>query len=420
MDSQATIEHLPAPSAAAPSRGWPRGAWFFFVTQLLAVVLLQRIAVPGPTIEVILFTFAAGIGALCLFGEVYVSATRFVLFSAFAAAICLSSILAGRDVSPSSIVLLLAAYSTYVIRLSVTREFYLRCINLFVGVMVLMGALTLIQIGGQMLTGKIVVPNMDDLVPKAMIVPGFVYWQTMEWGSDIVKPPAFFFREVSFVSQFLALAVVAEIAFFRRIWRLLILLTALFATFAGTGLIILAVTSPFLLAKLPRVARFLAIPLLAVGVAGLAISGWFTSVEHRLDEYEDQSSSAYGRFIYPIVVLGELQEFDNPVLTGMGAGNGDRTTKGSGVLAAPTKLLLEYGILPAVLFYVFFIYCLFHRAPDFSFAFAQFALHILGGGYLLVSPFIILFFLLGVMFRVQEEPTADQAAGILVRGRPGS
>jgi hypothetical protein len=292
--------------------------------------------------------------------------------------------------------------------------------NLFVGVMVFMGALALIQVCGQVLTGKILVPNMDDLLPKSIVVPGFVYWQTLEWGSDIVKPPAFFFREVSFVSQFLALAVVVEIAFFKRVWRLVIMLTALFATFAGTGLIVLAVTSPFLIAKLPRAARFLAIPLLVVGVAGLAVSGWFTSVEHRLDEYEDQSSSAYGRFVYPVVVLGELEDFDNPVFTGMGAGNGDRTTKGSGVLAAPTKLLLEYGVLPAVLFYIFFIYCLFHRAPDMSLAFAQFALHILGGGYLLVSPFIILFFLLGVMFRIQDEPAPDQGAAILLRDRPSS
>jgi hypothetical protein len=420
MESQAVTERLPAPSTVVPSRGYPRGAWFFFVTQLFAVVLLQRIAMPGPSVEIILVTFAAGIGALCLFGEAYVSPTRFVLFAAFAASVCVSSVLAGREVSPSSIVLLLAAYSTYVIRLSVTREFYLKCMNLFVGVMVFMGALALIQVCGQVLTGKILVPNMDDLLPKSIVVPGFVYWQTLEWGSDIVKPPAFFFREVSFVSQFLALAVVVEIAFFKRVWRLVIMLTALFATFAGTGLIVLAVTSPFLIAKLPRAARFLAIPLLVVGVAGLAVSGWFTSVEHRLDEYEDQSSSAYGRFVYPVVVLGELEDFDNPVFTGMGAGNGDRTTKGSGVLAAPTKLLLEYGVLPAVLFYIFFIYCLFHRAPDMSLAFAQFALHILGGGYLLVSPFIILFFLLGVMFRIQDEPAPDQGAAILLRDRPSS
>ena len=193
----------------------------------------------------------------------------------------------------------------------------------------------------------------------------------------------------------------------RRIWRLAVLVVALFATFAGTGLLILAVTSPFLLAKLPRAARFYAIPLVAIGIAALAGSGWFSNVESRVGEYQDTSSSTYGRFIYPVVVLSQLQDVEDPLFTGMGAGNGDRATKGNGVLSAPTKLLLEYGVVPTILFYVFLVYCLFYRAPDISFAFAQFALHVLGGGYLLVSPYIILFFILGVMFRISERQTAN-------------
>jgi hypothetical protein len=394
-----------APTAASGAN--PRGAWIFFVTQLLAVVLLQRIVVPGPAVEVILFTFAAGMAGLCVFGEVYVSGTRLILFSAFAASVCLSFFLTGRDVSIPSIVLLLAGYSTYVICLDVTREFYLRCIDFFVKVMIVVALITIIQIGGQATTGRVLVPSMDDLLPKSLIIKGYVYWQTLYWGASLIKPPAFFFREVSFVSQFLALAIVAEIAFFRKIWRLAVMVVALFATFAGTGLVILAVTSPFLLAKLPRTARFYAIPLVAIGIAVLAGSGWFSNVESRVGEYQDTSSSTYGRFIYPIVVLSELQDVDDPVFTGMGAGNGDRATRGNGVLAAPTKLLLEYGIVPTILFYVFVVYCLFYRAPDISFAFAQLALHVLGGGYLLVSPYIILFFILGVVFRIPEQRAAN-------------
>ena len=58
----------------------PRGAWFFFVTQLLAVVVLQRIIVPGLGVEIILATFAIGIAGLCLFGEVQVCGTRVIRF----------------------------------------------------------------------------------------------------------------------------------------------------------------------------------------------------------------------------------------------------------------------------------------------------------------------------------------------------
>ena len=397
----------------------PRGAWVFFVTQLLAVVLLQRIVVPGLAVEIILFTFAAGIAGLCLFGEARVSSTRVLLFAAFAVSVCLSCLLARREVSVTSIALLLAGYSSYVIMLNVTRAFYLRCINFFVGVMIVVAFITVIQIGGQAATGRVLVPSMDGLLPNSLIIQGYVYWQTINWGAELIKPPAFFFREVSFVSQFLALAIVAEIAFFRRIWRLVILIVALFATFAGTGLLILAVTSPFLLAKLPRIAKLCAIPLVAFGAMVLVASGWFSNVEYRLGEYEDTSSSAYGRFIYPVVALSQLEEFDNPALTGMGAGNADRATKGNGVLAAPTKLLLEYGIVPAILFYIFLIYCLFYRTPDISFSFAQLAVHVLGGGYLLVTPYIILIFILGVVFRIPEQQTesltGDRMAGLRLR-----
>jgi hypothetical protein len=105
----------------------------------------------------------------------------------------------------------------------------------------------------------------------------------------------------------------------------------------------------------------------------------------------------------------------------MGGGNADRAIyhkglagidAGAGVLTPPTKLLLEYGIVPAVLFYIFLIYCLFHRAPEISFSFAQLVLHVfVGGGLLLVSPYIILFFILGVMFRTPEQQ-ADHAPAL--------
>ena len=281
MDSQITVqspaERLRRAARAVGAGVHPRGAWFFFVTQLLAVVLLQRIVVPGPAVDVILFTFAAGLAGFCLFGEVYISRVRVILFAAFAASVCLSSFLAGREVSAPSVILLLAGYSTYIIRLNVTRDFYLRCVNFFVGVMIVIAFITIVQIGGQAATGKVVVPSMDEILPKNLIIEGFVYWQPLYWGSEIIKPPAFFFREVSFVSQFLALAIVAEIVFFRRIWRLLILIVALFSTFAGTGLLILAIMSPLLLAKLPRAGKLLTIPLVAAAVVVLSFSGWFSN-----------------------------------------------------------------------------------------------------------------------------------------------
>ena len=391
------------PPAFASGRAHPLGAWSFFVTLLLAVIVLQRIVVPGLDLDVILLTLAVGLAVFFLVGEMQVSFVRMALFSAFVVSACLSAVLAGPNISAPSLALLLAAYSIFIVKLNVTRCFYLRCLGFFVDVMTALAFVTMIQVGGQLATGAVVIPSMDDLLPPDFIIKGFVYWQPLYWGSNVVKPPAFFFREVSFVSQFLALAIVAEALFFRRVWRLLVLIAAIFATFAGTGFIILGLTLPFVLAKLPMRMKLAAIPLAAVIAFAAISSGWFSNVESRLDEYKSADSSTYGRFIYPLLALSQLETFDNPLFTGLGPGNADRISQGRGVVLAPAKLAIEYGIVPAVLFYVFFIYCLFHRAPDASFSIALLSLHIFGGGYLLSSPIFVIIFLLGALFRVSEQ-----------------
>jgi|SRR5271166_675649 len=388
----------------------PRGVWLFVVTQLLSAILLQRIVLPGTEIEVIWVTLAIGLAVFWVFGEMRISRTRTILFLIFASSVCISVLLAANEPSILSVILLITCYSTYVLRINVTVSFYIRCMGLFVDVMVFFALLAIIQIGGQALTGVITIPSMDDLLPKTFIVQGYVYWQPLYWGSKLIKPPAFFFREVSALSQFLSIAIVAEIAFFRRPIRLLILLTAIFSAFAGTGLLVLALTSPFLVAKLPRKAKILSLPVLVCGAIIIATSGWVSTVESRFSEYHDDSSSSYGRFIYPILVLAKMKTFYDPFLTGLGAGIAEKEarTTASGILSPPTKLLLEYGILPTLLFYTFFLYCLFDRAPDTSLSLSLLFLHTTGGGSLLSSPDVVLILILGSMLRVENKVVSEE------------
>ena len=389
--------------------GWVKT---FFVVELTAVIVFQRIVIPSIGVELLPILWFFGIIALFIVGTAKISANRLVLYVGFVLTIYLSVLLVEREFSIPSVILVMTIYGTHVVQLDVDTETYLWCMNFFVDAMLAVGLLTMVQIGGQTLLGTVIVPSMDDFLPREMIVDGFIYWQPLYYGTSIIKPPAFFFREVSFVSQFLALGIVVEVAFFRRPIRLVVLIAAIFSTFAGTGLLVLALAAPFMFGKLPLRAKLLAIPLGVAALLILAASGWFSNVEQRFSEYEDTSSSAYGRFIYPFVILGELARFDNPVLTGIGAGNGDRAYGGgNGILLAPTKLMIEYGIAAALAFYVFLGATLFRRAPDISVAVSVLLLHLTGGGYLIVVPIVATVFLLGGLMRVSDQPQRTSVYG---------
>jgi hypothetical protein len=396
-------------SAAADSR-----IYIFFVIQILAVIFLERIAIPGLGIDVSALIISASM-AVSAFREGFsISPSRCILYCIMAALTLVSQSLVADPISFSSLSLLLLIYLPVIVEAHVRKETYLHCMSFFQNTVLVICVIVVVQDAWQFAFGWESFPDMDRLLPDWLIVPGYNYQQPLAWQSSYVKPNAFFFKEVSFVSQFIALAFIIEASLFQRIHRLAFYFGSLFATFAGTGLFMIALVFPFLIVKQPP-KRAMAIVALAGCVLGIAVaSGWYDQIAGRLTEYESKTTSSYGRFVFPFVAIYEHLSNHPSLVTGIGAGNVVYADL-SYVYLAISKLIIEYGPLVAIGFHLMLLQALFSRAPDNVIAAGLLVLFSLMGGYLLSPTIVYTVILLGTLFRIRNNapPQPDQGFNAL-------
>jgi hypothetical protein len=375
----------------------------FFAKQILALIFLQRIAIPGLGIDVTALTIPIGLVALAARAPLAIVPTRVLLYGILVALALVSQSLVRAPISLSSLALLIVLYLPLAFEVIVSREIYLRCMSLFQDAMCVVCAIVFIQDLGQFTIGWQYFPNMDNLLPEWLIVGGYNYLQPLAWQSVYIKPNAFFFKEVSFVAQFVALAFIIEMTLFHRTNRLALYLCGLLATFAGTGLFLVALVFPILILTRPpkNLGPTLLIAALAVVIA--VGSGWYEQVAGRITEFENTNTSSYGRFVFPFAAAYEHLSGDFLPFTGVGAGNvvyGDISV----VYVPLAKLIIEYGLVVTLSFHAMFILALFSRAPAAAIAFSLLVLFSLMGGYLLSPTIVYVIFLLGVLLRVRERP----------------
>ncbi len=210
--------------------------------------------------------------------------------------------------------------------------------------------------------------------------------------SNVYKSNGVFLNEASFLSQFLSLAFIIEVLYYRRILRIALYLFGIAVTFSGTGLIlILAVTPLYLLQQ----RQFLLLFGLVLIVALAPVWAPLVGLEHtvaRAGEFFSETSSGYARFVSP---FRQIEEFVfsgvDTILFGNGSGSISRVVEHRVDYATfdPTwaKLVFEYGFCGA-LFYMPFVVSVF-LAPERS-AFLKIGLliayFILGGN--LAAPYI--------------------------------
>jgi hypothetical protein len=251
--------------------------------------------------------------------------------------------------------------------------------------------------------------NLESVIPANLNIAGFYYQRPVEYGSPWLQPNAMVFLEPSVLSQFTALALLIEIAYRRRIWVMMALIGNLTSTLAGTGWLLILLSSPFLVSYLPKRLALWGI----VGVTLAAICLTVVGVDlqpKRLYEFGSQNTSAYARFVAPAL---DLQDFAGKKgldvwFGGEGAGSND--TYATGLSWAMVKLVLEYGAAAAVVFYIFLVYCLFVGGEKILVTWGLFILYSFLSGALLVPAYGILCMVLGVMLRVL--PRSPQGVSI--------
>ena len=374
-----------------------------FMIIAIGTTLFQKIgfgSAPESIVPLVipLALIAAALGIV--FARPVFDAGRVSLYFLFVVVSGLTTTLFATTYSVNSFALYAVLYLPLIVAFRVTEATYRQCMNSFSTMMV-------VAVGGVFLQHLIQVsigwqywPDLDRLLPPSLLIPNFNYVQPIVWGMNYMKPNGIVFLEVSFLSQFIALALGVELVLFRRWWRVALFVSAVFATFAGTGLLLLLLTLPVLIGRV-------SIRNMVLATIGLAIVGWLAwwlgwvdLVSHRFDEFSRSGASANMRFVEPYNRLVAFASDPHSLYRGIGAG---QIEKALNFQWWPiTKAILEYGILPGLLFYGFFLYTLFNRAPRLRIAY-MLAVWFTFEGALLTAVNPIVCMLLSTMFAIEGQ-----------------
>ncbi|MGR4865399.1 hypothetical protein [Caulobacter sp. LARHSG274] len=398
----------------ASAEGLPRSAQLAFLIVALnygVIVLFQKFgySTDAASLSITLPCLIVSFVALMILGDFRIAPIRLIAYAAFCATAFFSQAMVGRGISWFGMAILFAIYLFFVFEMRVTWGYYLRTVAIFQNLMLIACALLLLQHLWQFTLGANSIFNIEKYIPTQFFYKTYNYIQLINWRSQYIKPNAFIFLEASIASQFLAIALIAETVYFQRLWRLTLYGACLVLTFAGTGLLIVALTAPLLLLKLsPRRAILLAVASLVL-VAIVAATGWFDLISSRFGEFQIAGSSSNSRFIAPFLSLSEAIREPSVIFKGVGAGN---IKAGQNIVWwASTKLVVEYGVLTTISFYTLLCISLFDRAPSYRLAWGLFVLFNFMGGYLAMPVMAGLLLLMGCLFRpVDAKPQDFRAA----------
>lgn len=380
---------------------------------ILTVVLLQRLVVPVPTLEVSVALPVALLvtTVLVLSGQAVADVRSTVLYCLAVGACVLANTISttvhGLGGSFTSTELLAALYLPFCFRLGPQlRRRFPEALNFFQKVMILAATTCLLQLLAQ-LAGWQFTDLMRAALPANLLVDEVAYNYSYEiyYGSSIFKSNGIVFLEPSFASQFLALAIIVQILLGGGRLRLLLFGAALVTTLSGTGLLLLAAGLALLAVR--RGGLWATRACVAVAAAILVVS--FTPAGNllvdRANEPTTEGSSGNTRLVAPYLnVVNAVAKDHTALLVGRGGGSIERDAgffNPYGILADYTalpKLVGEYGLPAALIFLVFVLTVFLVRTPSPTLGFAACLLFFVLSGSLLQPPIVVLCWTLTGLF----------------------
>jgi tetratricopeptide (TPR) repeat protein len=357
------------------------------VVLITGVTVLQRFALPfsGGKVSFTLVIGVLAIAVLALRTTAVVVLERLLLYAAMTS-ITIITLFSKSWFSPPSLLLILVGYVGFVFRLYGTRDDFLGTLMIFRQIMSALAAIGLIQFLIQPVIGVRWMFPFDQLLSENWFLADFNLIIPLYDNASLYKSNGLFFLEPSLFSQFLAIAAIIELLYFHNRIRLVLIVSAMFVSFSGTGLSLLALFGPMaILAK--RDWKSLGLGL--VGVAVLALFGGYIQVDaflNRASEFSNPHSSGFARFISPFWILCDyMMQTTGGILFGFGPGSLSQVMHSTGYLAHDPswfKMMFEYGALGMVAFFIFFLTTLYQRCPDRLLATALLYQFLFLGGYL--------------------------------------
>lgn len=358
------------------------------IVVLVGCIVLQRLALPmmggafGLSFVIGLAVAAWGL----LRGFLIIEPVRFVLFVVTVAAILLSRVLSDQPFSVLSLLMLLTLYAPFILIMPLPHGAYRRLLSAFQTVAAVVAGCGLVQFAVQFVAGQAWMFPLDRLLPAALFVPDFNL--VIEMGNGITKSTGLWLLEPSIFSQLMAIAILIELRWFGRPSMLALFGAGIFLAFSGTGLLLLAALLPVVLIA-RGIMHWLVLSVLAlIGVAWLLADTFPVSFFlGRLGEFGNTQSSGSMRFLGPFWASSDLFALrPDFLISGVGPGGAFDAVADLDYGAHDAswfKLLVEYGLIGALPFAVFYGYCLFAGSPDRLLSAAFLFVVLFLGGYLL-------------------------------------
>lgn len=346
----------------------------------VAIVLLQRFAVPGLPVAVVLPVLLVGglwgvAAGLATFDRFRLTAWMLAA-GAMAAVIGVQSlVLQDPRISFGSWALFVTTWAPFTLRLTDRRRStYVATLRVVVGTTLCLAVVNIVMLTSQ-LAGLPYRDWLAELLPSNLLLQGFVITYPLTYGSEIYRGNAWIGLEPSIVSAQLGLGLVAAILVRARPATIVLLAAGTLSAASGSGVAILLVALLVILA-LPgrRVLRPYAWP---AGIGLLVVLG--TPIGQgllaRVPEVFVDNSSANLRAVLPYQYLwGRWSDSLDIVLLGGGPGSSQALVGDSGILGlqvpTPIKIFFDYGLLVGVVLAFFIIICYLggpSRALAFSF-----------------------------------------------------
>lgn len=391
---------------------------------LVSVVVLQRFAVPGLNVALCAPIVLAVTGYLLIDGAL-VRDTRntegyLVAIGCCCVAATLSATFFGAHPSLTSLGLLVVLYIPFCFRLRARAADLLPALlEFFTRMMVVLSGVAIVEWVAQFAGRHLTDPFAR--LPPALLVQGFNTSYPIHYGSRIYKANAFVFLEPSFCSQFLALAIIAQLLLGGRRWRLPLYGLALATTLSGTGLLLLAGGLGVLAFR--RGGHWAAQVATVVAALGavVALSPLGALVTGRTTEATQSDTSGNARFVAPYTQVAHAFRHDlAATLFGRGPGAVSRAATSTlfdpnGALAnypAAPKVAAEYGLIAALVFTWFMVRAITSGTPSPTLAACLLLLYFVLSGSLLQPATTYTCLILGVFFTARPRTRRDLDRGL--------
>jgi hypothetical protein len=404
---------LTIPSTGGPAAGGSRSAEtritagpaalrdFAIWLLLIGTTFGQRLCISSGASQVP-FTALLAIAAIAMLvavGQARVDTNALLLYALTIFSISLTLYFAKSGFSTFSFSYLVVLYSVFIFSVEVSRQEYLSCLDRYQNILLILSIIALLQLLDEFTSGTEF--SVFDHLPDSVILQGYNTRPVLFYGSAFHKANADFFLEPSFLSQFMALGIIIEILFFGRLWRMALFGLAIFASFSGTGMLLLLVFAGLASFRARRIELLYALPALLVIFLIFHDNPYVTAITGRLGEFGDERSSAFMRFVAPNQALSEIIGDD---FTAFLVGRGPGFVESVGILAnyqanfpVIQKMLIEYGVAGLLPFSAFILYCFFARTRSVPLSLAVLFAYLFLSGSLLQPHTLYLFFVLVVL-----------------------